>query len=252
MPVSLFIRGVLLALMGRIGDAQDVADLMRRPGGEQLSLLLRAQLPDFVGDPRQLRTAAQELARFGEDSGVTQTLIRGDLWLGVAHLRESAFEPAIERIERALSRARESRTSLHLEAQMIAYLAEATLGSGDNRRARELALEAVARASSQGARIHECQAQIALARALCTGQRPDRADAVRAALDRARDLAESTGARFFEPQIHEVSAEFARELGNETHYERDLREAHRLYTEMGATGHAERLARELAFQDRRE
>ena len=28
---------------------------------------------------------------------------------------------------------------------------------------------------------------------------------------------------------------------------RELREAHRLYTEMGATGHAERLARELGL-----
>jgi len=29
--------------------------------------------------------------------------------------------------------------------------------------------------------------------------------------------------------------------------ERELREAHRLYTEMGATGHAERLAEELGL-----
>ncbi len=35
-------------------------------------------------------------------------------------------------------------------------------------------------------------------------------------------------------------------LGEDAEAERELREAHRLYTEMGATGHAERLARELA------
>ena len=34
--------------------------------------------------------------------------------------------------------------------------------------------------------------------------------------------------------------------GDDATQERELREAHRLYTEMGATGHAERLARELA------
>ena len=53
------------------------------------------------------------------------------------------------------------------------------------------------------------------------------------------------GARPFEAQIHEVSAELAALLGDDAGRERDLRDAHRLYTEMGATGHAERVAREL-------
>ena len=34
--------------------------------------------------------------------------------------------------------------------------------------------------------------------------------------------------------------------GDGAEAERELSEAHRLYTEMGATGHAERVARELA------
>ena len=36
------------------------------------------------------------------------------------------------------------------------------------------------------------------------------------------------------------------ERGDETSREREVREAHRLFTEMGATGHAERAALELA------
>ena len=39
--------------------------------------------------------------------------------------------------------------------------------------------------------------------------------------------------------------ELARLRGDEAARERALRNAHRLYTEMGATGHAERLAKEL-------
>ncbi len=54
------------------------------------------------------------------------------------------------------------------------------------------------------------------------------------------------GARPFEAQIHEVSADLARVLGEHAEAEHELREAHRLYTEMGATGHTERVARELA------
>ncbi len=54
------------------------------------------------------------------------------------------------------------------------------------------------------------------------------------------------GARPFEAQIHEVSAELGALLGDDPGREHELREAHRLYAEMGATGHAERLAQELA------
>ena len=40
-------------------------------------------------------------------------------------------------------------------------------------------------------------------------------------------------------------AKLAALLGDDAGRERDPREAHRLYTEIGATGHAERVAREL-------
>ena len=57
---------------------------------------------------------------------------------------------------------------------------------------------------------------------------------------------EETGARALVPLVHEARAELERACGDAAAAERELREAHRLYAEMGATGHAERLARELA------
>jgi len=45
---------------------------------------------------------------------------------------------------------------------------------------------------------------------------------------------------------HEISAELAHLRGDEATRERELREAHRLFVEMGATGHAERIAPLLA------
>ena len=48
------------------------------------------------------------------------------------------------------------------------------------------------------------------------------------------------------PLLHEARAELERACGDAAAAERELREAQRLYAEMGATGHAERLARELA------
>jgi hypothetical protein len=58
---------------------------------------------------------------------------------------------------------------------------------------------------------------------------------------------EETGAGAFAPQLHELRAELARLFGDQAARKRELREAHRLCAEMGATGYAERLARELGL-----
>jgi hypothetical protein len=68
---------------------------------------------------------------------------------------------------------------------------------------------------------------------------------VETSLAQAEAVISQTGALVFAPQIHEARAEIARLLGDEAEGERQLREAHRLYSEMGATGHADRLTREL-------
>ncbi len=62
---------------------------------------------------------------------------------------------------------------------------------------------------------------------------------------KALALVRATGAEAHTPTIHLARAELAGVLGNEATRERELRHAQRLYTEMGATGHAERVGREL-------
>ncbi len=252
-PRFLRTRGNLLMLLGRLDEAQDEAEKLVRLVGEKRNpaslmpaYLGRAELGYFVGDAASSLSAAQELMRVIEKLPMARMLSIGHLWLGVAHIRHEAWEPAIDEVEQALSIARQSRNSLAHEAQTIAYLAEANLGGGESQRARELAMEGVTLARSQGARPIECQAQITLARALAKSENADRTEEAKAALDRARELAEDMGARPFEAQIHEASAELAALLGDDADSARELREAHRLYTEIGATGHAERMARELA------
>ena len=63
---------------------------------------------------------------------------------------------------------------------------------------------------------------------------------------RTAELIDSRGLEQLRPFFHEARAEFARALGDEASHARELREAHRLYTEMGADGRAQRLAKELA------
>src|SRR5207244_13348674 len=72
----------------------------------------------------------------------------------------------------------------------------------------------------------------------------DAAEIVRL-LDRATELARGCGGTIYEPSILETRAALARASGQAAEAERELREALRLYAEFGATGHAERLAREL-------
>jgi hypothetical protein len=68
----------------------------------------------------------------------------------------------------------------------------------------------------------------------------------REALERASELAAQTECRMRVPSIHEARAVLAATLEDPKLRLAELREAYRLYEKLGATGHAERLARELA------
>jgi hypothetical protein len=69
---------------------------------------------------------------------------------------------------------------------------------------------------------------------------------VATALTAAEDLVSDTGARVYLPFLCEERAALAAQLGDASRRDQFLHEAHRLFTEMGATGNAERLAQELA------
>jgi hypothetical protein len=69
--------------------------------------------------------------------------------------------------------------------------------------------------------------------------------AIAAALGRALALIEETGARSNEPFVRVQLARLAGLTGDRVTWERELREAHRLFTEMGAVPRAEKLAHEL-------
>lgn len=86
---------------------------------------------------------------------------------------------------------------------------------------------------------------LALARVLLRADRPAPLAEMEATLVRASALVEETGAHCRTAPIEELRAELARTRGDRDSQDRNLREAHRLYTEMGATGHAERLAKEV-------
>ena len=106
-------------------------------------------------------------------------------------------------------------------------------------------MEAVAAARRGHARPAEAHALIGRARVLLPEADPASLEEARAALEEAERIIEDTGLRVWLPHIAIERATLSRRDGDKTASHQQLQEAHRLFTEMGATGYAERLAREL-------
>jgi tetratricopeptide (TPR) repeat protein len=127
----------------------------------------------------------------------------------------------------------------------VIALGQAYLGLGEAERAANLLRDAVALVRSRG-QAAEAIANVVLARILLASEGLAAREEIESALERASELARNTGMRSVEPMIHVELADLARQNGDEEEREQELREAHRLFTEFGATGHAERLASEFA------
>jgi hypothetical protein len=159
-------------------------------------------------------------------------------------LANEAWDEAIRTLESQLTSSRESPTGLAIHARETALLAQAHLALGGIERARENAERALAFARERGMRTGELDARLVLAR-VEIAEGAD-ADSVEDLLKTCAALVDETGAEVRRPHIHWIRAELARAHGDDTTHESELCEAHRLFTEMDATGHAERVASELA------
>ncbi len=248
-PASRMWRARALGYLGRLEEG-------RREMAEQIGLATRhdeslrnalssaAQLAWLAGDRASTLSHAQRELEVAEALGTAAGRAAARAWLGAAHVQQGEWQQAIEVLEHGLAIARQG--GRQHESYALTHLARARLGSGDVARARETALEAVALTSKRGHRVWESHARIALARVLRESDGAAARSAVEAELDRAEALIHEMDARAIAPFVHEERARLARLLEDEPGFERELREAHRLFGEVGATGHAERLAKELA------
>jgi hypothetical protein len=108
----------------------------------------------------------------------------------------------------------------------------------------EGAREAVALSQRIGTPAWEARAHLVLAR-LALGQRD--LEATRARLANCEARIRESGYGLLKPPYLETCAQLAECLDDPAARRRDLGEAHRLYAQMGAKAHAERLARELGL-----
>ena len=111
----------------------------------------------------------------------------------------------------------------------------------------DLAEEAVQVAQVGGSPLVEQSTLLSLSRVLLRSEGAEAWDTAATAIERGLALADQTGLVVLVPQFLVERAELARLRGDESERLRHLGEAHRLFVEMGAAGHSERLARELGL-----
>ena len=116
---------------------------------------------------------------------------------------------------------------------------------GGHEKAIDQAREALEESIRGGNRFGEGFARLALARVLLATRDANLHDEVENTVERTEALCRKTGMRVHLPFLLEVRAVLAERRGDPQEARRSLREAHHLHTEMAATGHAQRLAREL-------
>ena len=182
---------------------------------------------------RGLRVAEEmlELAQRSHNVDPVWLLVMGEIQGLCGHWQEASAA-----FESSLTVVRESGVSVNQEARILLHLARAQLGLGQGSQAVATAKEAIAVARTRGARHHEAYAHIVHADSLLATTGIERLDEIEQAHSHAEQLIAETGAALIAPNLCESRAALARLRGDDTAHQHHLREAHRLYTEMGAMG----------------
>ena len=246
---SLGLSAVPVVLMGRLGEAERRLQKALRLSHEEaapetLSWLSYALviLAELRGDPVEAMRAGQQCFEQAERSGSRFDAVAGRCYLGQAQVAAGEWRAAVESLESAAALSREQTVALDIVGMTSWALPTAYLGLGDidRARARARADAAVELCRAQRARVSLCRAHLARAAVAHADPKAERGQA-ETDLDACEQLVGETGALSLQPLIHEARAALAGGAARE----RCLREAYRLFAEMGATGHVERLAREL-------
>ena len=141
---------------------------------------------------------------------------------------------ALRSFEEALRIAQESRTSGFLIASVLAGLAESFFACEDFEQAQRQAADAVDYAQSH-ALAWDLRPWLALA---LVRTRDADATSARKAIDVSQEMINDTGAIIFQPFLHECRAAFAESFVCEWSCADELKEAHRLRTQLRAPGQA--------------
>jgi tetratricopeptide (TPR) repeat protein len=245
-------RFIPLGQLGRLGEAGEARrqgiELAREYGELELLSLglgLRALHGEWSGETTTALASASQGVEIAERTGAPFFFSLALTYLGDALRLEQRYPEALEAYEKALGLIRTKRVALMEEPFVVSGQAEACSALGEHEQAIAQARSALEESVRGGNRFAEDFARLALARVLLAAGAPGLHDEVERTVERAEALCEETGMRVHLPALLELRAALAECRGNPQEAREKLREAHRLYTEMGATGHAQRLAKEI-------
>jgi class 3 adenylate cyclase len=250
--VDLLTRGIAMAWLGHPVDGIEVIEraieIARRrrdvEAGAYANSMASVVCELLCDGGSALRQARQglEMAEASGTAGWRALALNSLAW---AHEVAGQWAKASEVAESALAIIRTRRVARLAEPECLTVLAHANLGLGAPAWALEAAEEAIARTRERGLRVYEIRALLVRAHVLIATEGAPARSRIEADLRAAAAVIEATEARVFTPQVHVERAALARVLGDEATRQCELREAHRLFTEMGATARAEQVVKEL-------
>jgi class 3 adenylate cyclase/tetratricopeptide (TPR) repeat protein len=251
---AVMVRNFPLRLLGRLREADEAlrqgVELAREYGAlEILSLALsdRVLLGELSGETATALANARQSVEIAERTGVPMSLSIALDRLGGALRLEQRYPEALAAYQKALDLIRTKRVLLADKPRVVAGQALVYSALGEHGKAIARARSALEESVRGGNRSAEDFARLTLARVLLATGDPGLHEEVEEAVERAEALYQETGMRVHLPALLEVRAALAERRGDPQEGRQRLHVAHRLYTEMGATGHAERLARELGL-----
>ena len=249
---ALHVRAQALLFLGRLTEAWTQVRAAERAAEESPELevftwmqVTRAMLEHACGRPESGLKHARRSLEIAEKLDNEASRMAAYAAFGLANLVEEQPAAALDALRESATIARDRRVVRGLLPLVLAGLAEAHLALGEPAEAVTTAREGIDLGSAGGCLYNEALAQLALAAALLATDRLVPRAEIESALERAEHLGASIEGSALSPRILELRGRLAAAVGDAPSSDRTLREALDLYRTIGATGHAERLAREL-------
>ena len=241
-----------LALLGRLDEAHEAIrqgiELAREHESLfdlSLGLALRVIYGEWSGDTDTTLADARECLEIAERHGAGYFVMLALSSLGDAFRLERRYLEALEAYQRTLDLIRAKLVGVQWRPHVLSAQALAHSALEEHAKAIAHARSALEESVTGGNQRGEDFALLTLARVLLATGDTGLHDEVERTVERAEALCAKTGMRVHRPCLLEVRAALAEARGSSEQARQGLREAHHLYTEMGARGHAGRLAREL-------
>jgi class 3 adenylate cyclase/tetratricopeptide (TPR) repeat protein len=242
------LRARVLLNLGRLDEAEQCLDRARELA-KSLYIQLRIEtMRCFVIRGRGFPAGAvEQIANHVERTdraGLHLLRVQGRVALAEAQLAAGRLRDATETIDTAIAIARETVASTYILTGFERIRAQILLEQGELVPARELVEALVAGGAFTPAGL--VGVRLVLARALTVCDAAGEQSRIETILDELSSHSAVFEAPPMQAAVRVERSRLARALGDDAGWERELREAERMYAEMGATGHVERIEKELA------